>query len=343
MGFLGSPRLPRPVAFCGLFLGVLASAASAQDQSDEIDSSGASDGQEIVVQGDRDQREVRKKARQFLDAVEIGRRDLQAARWEKRICPMVLGQDGEVAEAILSRIRAVAEQVGARVAPADCDPNLSVVFVFDGPDFVSEVHRKAHRRLKEVPRRKRDFVFESDAPVRWWYTTELKGSGGRPLLDAQPAFIQCDGDAGSCTGGDVLPSGPDTKIVGLYSSGRIVSQIERHIHTATVVVDLNKAAGTNVHSLADYIALVSLSEIWPEGGSSPVDTILTLFDEEEDVSSGFRALSRWDQKFLCALYKMPLSRRARVQKARFLDTLLDDNGSCAPLDETSIAVETDTK
>lgn len=282
---------------------------------------------EIVVDGNRGAAED--FARDYLQAIEIGRLNAQAARWSDRICPKVMGIDGEIADRIVDRIRTVAQEAGIAVAPIGCKNNINIVFVDDGAQFASTLRRRAPRKLREVPRHKQAFVFESDAPVRWWYTTEVTGSGGRSLVKSEPPHIQCQG---LCNGGYVLPSGPDTKFLSYYNSSRVSTPIERHIRTASVVIDVNRASGTAVDSLADYVALVTLSEIWPESGSALKGSILTLF---EDISAPQRdtlTLGSIDRQFLCELYRLPLDRPAQHQKGRLLQALQIGGTQCSLAD-----------
>lgn len=338
--------ISKPLSIITLAAALLchAGAGAAQSQSQEAaaanPSPAPSTGDTIVVEGNRDPQEERKQARSYIEAVEIGRTRQQTARWADKICPGVFGIEGEIADIMIERIRFIASSAGVPIADRDCRTNLSVIFAKDGAQFMAQVRRKSNRLLSEIPRHQRDFVLKSDAPVRWWYTTELTGSEGRPLLPNQP-FIQCEG----CEGGQGVPTGPNTRFNAQYSNSRIRTPTERHLLTASVVIDERQAAGTKVDSLAEYVALVALAEIWPARAGSTGDTILTLFDDAKaqtnpasgpasgPTSGDVRTLSEQDERFLCALYKLPLDRSISRQKSQLIAGLLNEDDKCTGFDE----------
>ncbi|MEE4209763.1 MAG: hypothetical protein V2I43_10900, partial [Parvularcula sp.] len=247
----------RHFVMLGSFLALsltFATVSAAQDLSANQASAPAED--RILVERDRVGNERREQAKSFIEHVEIGRSHEQAARWVDRICPKVVGVEGEIADRLVASVGSVAEAIGAPVAPKGCSANISIALVDDGAEFVDAVHLKDRRSLRGVPAHKLEFVRESDAPVRWWYTTEVFGSGGRPLQDSEPSFIQCVGD---CQKGQILPAGRDPKFISSFNATRIGSFYERQIRAAQFVIDVNRAAGTNVASLADYVSLVALS------------------------------------------------------------------------------------
>ena len=305
-----------------------ASVGLAQNQSDEEGTAAPSTSDGIVVEGERERQRVREAARTYIEAVEIGRTQQQTARWADKICPGVFGLEGEIADIMIDRIRFIAESAGAPVAKRKCKTNLSVIFADDGAEFVSQVRSKSHRQLNEIPRHQRDFVYTSDAPVRWWYTSELMGSGGKPLVSDQP-LLQCEG----CLGGQPIKTTVDTKFNQQFSNSRIRRPTERHIRTASVVIDERQAAGTKIDSLAEYVAFVALAEIWPSSSTAQASTILTLFDDSEGQTGEVRTLTQQDERFLCALYNLPLDRSVRRQKSRLVLGIAEGDYACPGFDQ----------
>ena len=285
---------------------------------------------EIIVSGETEE-ERREYARVFLDTVGIGRLNKQTARWEDKICPAIFSLDDEfdqqTAGRVLSRVRNIARRTGVGVAGFGCEPNLTIAFVDDGPRFVASVKRKSWRHFDEIPRHKRDFVLESDAPVRWWYDTEVKGTGGKPLGSNQPMQITSECQPGDPCGVFQVPTNEDTKFNNQFGNSRIRTSVERHIRTATVVVDLSQTHGMATSPLADYVALVALAEIWPDDDHGLDKSILSLFDNPIDEEN-LPKLTQSDQGFLCALYRMPLARSGRRQLARMTTLLTDAETAC---------------
>jgi len=65
-----------------------------------------------------------------------------------------------------------------------------------------------------------------------------------------------------------------------------------------VIVDMSKTEAAPFGALADYISMVSLAQIDPDGDLSGQSTILNLFDAP-DMAGG---LTQWDKDYLAALY-----------------------------------------
>ena len=103
---------------------------SAQDASDPP----ASEGDDIVVTGERDRappsrREVNRQARDISD-ITSDIYDKPLARIADRLCPGVIGLRQGAAELMIDRIRWNAERLGMWMADdTGCSPNLIVAFV----------------------------------------------------------------------------------------------------------------------------------------------------------------------------------------------------------------------
>jgi len=90
----------------------------------------------------------------------------------------------------------------------------------------------------------------------------------------------------------------------------------RVIRQATVVIDLDGAAGLPLDAVSQYASLVALAEIRP-GGAAPTGSILSLFETGSDQ----RSLSDLDRAFLRALYRMAPDRGGRVHRARLTSAM----------------------
>ena len=284
----------------------------------------AQDTSEIVVTGTPESIE---RSRLYIQALEMGAIDKQVARWVEPICIGVSGASEPMAKRIGGRIEATARQVGAKLARGKCKPNLLVVLAQDANAFVAQTRRRSATRLAEIPQAKRSMVFESEAPVRWWYNTDFLGADGRPLSAGTTGVIACPG---ACE----LPSlNQNVRSQSTYSSSVIAAPVIRHIKSAVVVIDVPRAAGHKVDSLGDYAALVALAEIWPDQRPRPVQSILGLFDstpapEDQAADLPGPALSAFDRGFLCALYRMPLARAGQYQRLFLVNALSDGTRSC---------------
>ncbi len=267
---------------------------------------------DIVVTGKaQTPQEERKELRDYVRKTGVAKGETQAARWIDRVCPRVYGVPAAVAEQVVARVRAVAEDAGIKTAKPNCEANIAITFVDDGAGFARIIQKKSRRHISSVSLRDKEELFASDAPVRWWYglgATDRDGVGG---ASSAPALLG-GGEGGvsvisGIAGNAPITSGNQPSIIGTNAI--------RTISTATVVIDVNRASGTPLDAVADYAAFVALAEIDPPK-IAPQQSVLTLF------AGGSGGLTARDRDFLTALYKIALNREAYQQRARLTGKLV---------------------
>ncbi|HEY0085019.1 MAG TPA: hypothetical protein VGB65_03825 [Allosphingosinicella sp.] len=284
-------------------------------------------GEDIVVTGSREpDGERRGRAAAYVRALGVGSGERAVARWIDPVCLKVIGISGRPAQLVEMRVRAAAAAAGVPIAAGRCDPNFTVSFVSDAGAVVRRIAGKSPSLLREVPAGRLHSLRQGDAPIRWWYMTELRGRDGDRLSDSPPPAAQMEG-------GGSLPTGPDGRILSLSGSSLVSTQSVRTLRSATVIVDVDRAAGVSLQAVADYAALIGFAEIGFGTGPRP-GSILTLFDAAGFDAPGFvrvgfdaagaRAeLTAWDKSFLCALYRIKLDRLGRYQRGRLAGAIAD--------------------
>lgn len=269
---------------------------------------------EVIVTGERLTRErMRERAVAYVRVAGVANGERAAARWIDPICPRVLGIGPKLAGRVEARIRAAAKTADVPLAPAKCTPNIVVSFVEGAGGVVRRIAARQPRQLSEMPSSARDTLVNENAPIRWWYSTEVRGKDGDRLFGAEPPFV-----SGNGAPGQTLPGNGDTSFLSLYNSNLVSTQIARAIRSATVIVDVDEAKGATLDAVSDYAALVALAELKPTVGSRP-GSILGLFDEAEAPGG----LTEWDARFLRELYRLPLDRRARQHRGMLVSAILD--------------------
>ena len=267
----------------------------------------------IVVRGERLSRAaVEERAAGFIRATGVASGETPAARWVDPVCPAVTGLLESAERFAVARIRRIAEAAGVPVAPEPCVRNIVVSFTPDGAGLARAISRREPRRTAELPRAARDEILTGAAPIRWLYTTELRGRDGRQQTMG--------------TGGEAQPMGSDSGAGSAAASGglmqfdsSIVSTLsQRVITSAIVIVDQDEVMGRRLDSLADYAALVALAEIRAPD-ASPAGSILGMFAAPEPAPS----LTAQDTAFLRALYRMPLDREARQHRGVLVSQVAD--------------------
>jgi len=265
----------------------------------------------IIVQGERlPEAVLEERATQFVRATGVAAGRTPAARWIDPVCVQVQGLEEVGKRAAEAKIRSIAASVGIAVAPNSCRPNIVVNFTSDGAGLAQEIHRRDSRRLAQLSARARDNILNSSAPIRWIYSTELRGRDGQ-MVNAdggagQTAPATHDGSgAGSSLGGDMTM---------MHYENSIVSTLTNRILTsAIVIIDTDHAMGRKLDSLAAYAALVAFAEI-RNLDATPDGSILGMFE----AGAPPRGLTPQDTAFLRALYRIPLDREAMRHRGQLV-------------------------
>jgi D-alanyl-D-alanine carboxypeptidase len=186
------------------------------------------------------------------------------ARWEWPLCPLVSGLPQDDGEFILARVSDVSRSVGAPLGGPGCRPNLYVL-----------VSPRPQALVKAMEKRNPLFLFGSDAfppdidefintprTVRVWRDTIRLGYWSR------------------------FTFGPRENHYGL---SRVF-----------VIVDGSRLSGVTRGQLADYIAMVGLTELKPDANPGAGESVLRLFTGSPRPPPA--AMTEWDHAFLDSLY-----------------------------------------
>ena len=147
-------------------------------------------------------------------------------------------------------------------------------------------------------------------PVRVWYNHDF-GSGGdtsavtKGSLQLGPAFADVP-SSGCCLGSHF-----DVKDVLVFTS-------------VAVIVDGKQVVGLQLTQLADFIAMVALTEIDLDASLGAAPTILRLFDARQNGAQQPAGLSAWDQEFLKWLYDFAAPLGSITQRSVITGEMLHD-------------------
>lgn len=226
------------------------------------------------------------------------------ARWRDNVCVSVHNlRHAETAQYIVDRISAVALELGLEPGEPDCRPNLSILFTGDGAALANAMvttRRSAFRPYggaggtTQGLNALREFT-TSEAPVRWWQITMPVDRLGEVAIN----------------------TGMGAPMV--WSPGsRISNSVSDELWTTYVIVDMTKLGNTSWVALADYLAMVSLAQIDPNGASAGFDSILNLFDGASSASS----LTELDRTYLHALYRLNTRLKPAAQRGTLASTMV---------------------
>ena len=217
------------------------------------------------------------------------------ARWRKGICPAVFGLPPRFASFITTRLTAIARQAGA---PVDSDPNcrhnIEIVFT-DKPQALADDMRK-HRwaYLGYFDNfRQADALAKVTHDIQAWYLTATVSYSGYVRVDnPRQDFL---------TGTDYLPDG---KVFYAAGTGRFNSGPGSTLYNVVIAADPSKLKEYSMGSLADYIAMLALSQPKSFDACWEVPSITNLLSKECTPERKTTTISDNDTRFLYGLYRM---------------------------------------
>ena len=239
------------------------------------------------------------------------------ARWrggKQSICPQTAGLDPEHNALVTARVRALAAYVGAPVqSDLQCkEKNVQILFTTNPKASMDEVINWATVAFGvRYSGGMRDLLaYRGDHAIQGWYITTR---GGALVLTTDVALV----------GLDVLPVWPEiaekylgNNTLGTRLGGGSGSGIG--IGVVILVVDTAKVAGYSAGTIADYLAMLTLSVAQSPDHCDPLPSILDLMSSSCGARAKPTAITAGDLAFLKALYYRntglgPSLSRAEVQ------------------------------
>jgi hypothetical protein len=271
----------------------LSAAPSQSDQNVTVDDS------TITVTGKKEeQREIKLKARSFAGTVMkpvLG----QYSKRQTPICPLVIGIDQSYHKIIYAKFREVAERIGTTIAGNNCRTNSFIIFSEDGIDTLARLRKERSPLFAEVAIDERSSLFKEAAPSRWWYRTEVRDSEGRTFS------------------GGLSRNSEDFPSIQASTSAEslIYSTVQINLLASIVLIDLKKAEGYPLESIAAHAAMVSMVQVKPGKDFEAVPSILNIFAPGKLASDAPTELTRWDYAFAQSIYEIKARQSGAAQKS----------------------------
>lgn len=239
------------------------------------------------------------------------------ARWHDGVCPQVVGIKPDYAGFIARRIREVAAQVGAPLGADGCRTNIQVVFTTTPQALIDNVYAHqpeylgyandatARRRLATVTR-----------PLEAWYSTatrDLHGQvevDGRKTMGTTMTWPPPPPSGGPAIGSPItleIPNGRITQVTG----GRLGDGLKSELAHVVILAEPARLGDFQIGALADYIAMLSLTQLASLDVCQPLPSIVNLL--VQDCAARPAALTDTDTAYLKGLYAMGADRSARTQ------------------------------
>ena len=242
------------------------------------------------------------------------------ARWrggKQSICPVTVGRSPGDNAFVTARLRALAAYVGAPVQSTGCnDDNVQIIFTSNPREPMDEVLKWATATFgSRYSGGMRDLIaYKGDHAIQGFYITTR---GGAVVLNTDAALV----------GLDVLPVWPQIgeKYLGSHHVGtRLGSSSGSGIGIGGVilVVDTTKTAGYSIGTLADYLAMLTLSVVQSPDYCDPLPSILDLMSSSCSSRAQPAAITAGDLAFLKALYYLDTGLGPSLSRAAIHDNMV---------------------
>jgi hypothetical protein len=299
-------RTSRALIFSAVLLTVAALMCSAQAQDAKPAAPTASAGQPetVIVTGQRPTRAQREKiVWDFVYAhAKLTPKIDQLARWVKPVCPEVQNLPPAYAKFIMDRIRTVAKGAGAPVAEP-CKTDILIVFTSDPQGFMNDVADKRPALLGWHYVHQTGEIATVTKPVQAWYVTDTSNRIETYRDDHYHPAVP--GETGS----------------------RISRGHHSVLDTILIVADSRKVSGIPVGQIADYLAMLSLSEADAPDDCHALSSMLDLLSADCSNPDRPQSLTAGDRAYLEGLYAMDMEEIGSLQRSSVANSMLRNQGS----------------
>jgi hypothetical protein len=224
----------------------------------------------------------------------------QLARWgiggDAGICPVTTGLTPAFNDFVSARILAVAASVGAPVQAEPCSlHNVYIIFTTDPDKTLSAMVKRDPRILGFHYQRQTRNLQNMTRPIQGWYVTTTHGWRGDKSIDEPEPLLP-----------------PESSILnqGKYPAGRPGSRLSKGTSSAlvnaVVVVDAGKIVGRSIGAIADYIAVLSLTQALAPERCGSLPSILDMMLPGCNDTEALTGITASDLAFLRALYRTDL-------------------------------------
>jgi hypothetical protein len=224
----------------------------------------------------------------------------EIARWRFGICAKTYGlSKTEFNDFVTQRIEDIAVQVGVVVKPAPCHFNVEIVFTDKPQEFLDRVHLEGARLLGPRPSQA-----EAIATMRYamqaWYATATRDVEGALSLDDEDNIgfvlpVQRPG-----TAWEQFETVPFRSAEGFKWRTGLNSELA-HIY---IIADTGKTRDFELGAVADYVAMLALSQTQSFDACKPIPSITNLISPACDADLKPKAITDTDLAYLRAVYDM---------------------------------------
>jgi hypothetical protein len=235
------------------------------------------------------------------------------ARWENGICPITVGLRPAATKFVTQRVKDIAAKVGAPVNDKEsCEHNIAVVFTTKPQALLDKIRKSQSWFLGYSDNSAQtEKLATVTHPIQAWYMTATKDLQGQTSVDGAKG-----GDLEFWVPDPVFPNQHILIRTQAHSQNVTGSRLGDGLHSTfydvIIVVDPDKLVDYEIGSIADYIAMLALTQL------NSLDTCQQLPSIVNMLAAGCQrktdALTDNDLSYLRGLYKMNADRTLRTEQ-----------------------------
>lgn len=241
-------------------------------------------------------------------------------RWRRGICPLTIGLGEKYAAHVTQRLRAVAASIGAPVSKdPKCRPNVRIVFTTEPQALLDNIRKDAPAMLGYFDSQaKITLAAQFIRPVQSWYTTATGDSRGFTQTDSpNPTGLSIrvppPPGNGMSEGSMYTMELPYANARSSHGT-RLSDGLTTEFTNVTIVAEPAKLLEMEIGALADYIAVLALSQPASLDSCGELPSIINLFSAA--CGSAVKTITDGDLAYLRGLYKMQLDGSLQAQRGQ---------------------------
>jgi hypothetical protein len=216
----------------------------------------------------------------------------EISRWKRGICPTTHGlTQAENNAYVTERIKEVAEEIGAPVEAPPCHANIDVIFTDKPQDFLDQVRKEGGASLLGPRPSQAATVGTMRYAVQAWYATATRDTNGHLIGDDED---------GNGTYGSNFNDIPRRAVMGSLLRTDLKSELT-HIY---IIADTGKTQGYRLGAIADYVAVLALSQTQSFETCKSIPSITNLISPSCGADLKPSSITDTDMAFLKAVYTM---------------------------------------
>jgi hypothetical protein len=258
-----------------------------------------------------------------------GARINQIGRWHEKVCPLVTGLQHPGQDFVTREIVDVARGVGAPTGAVgrNCPISVEIVFTREPQALLDRIAKVYKPLLGFYPASQMQKVATFSRPIQAWYETGTRSMEAQlPIATASSS----NQSFGAGPGSDVpIHSGAqiDSEVtaMGMQPSGVAGSYMGKRIRSefvhVLIIADSRKLARFPLRSVADYIALLSLSRMAQLDRCAPLPSITDLLADGCALPVA-DALTAADRAYLKGLYASDLEQNLNLERGEVRERMM---------------------